>query len=169
MIFETERLYVTKWKPKDLYSLHELYNDPAIKALIQPTLTLEETRSIFERQLDHYSRNIPFGRYFIVEKATGKFVGLLLLKNGLEAASVEIGYSIIKECWKKGYATEIVKESIPWLFDTRGFTSIFGITAGNNENSKNVLVKCGFVAGETFVENDEEMNIFSLLKEDVLV
>ena len=47
MIFETERLYVTKWKPRDLNALHELYNDTAIKEFILPRLTIEETRLHF--------------------------------------------------------------------------------------------------------------------------
>ena len=169
MIFETERLYVTKWKPRDLNALHELYNDTAIKEFILPQLTLEETRSIFENQLNLYSGDAPFGRYFIVEKSSDRFVGLLLLKKDSKKPGVEIGYSIIKSCWNRGYATEIVKEGIEWLFESEGFTSIYAITGSNNKNSRNVLFKCGFFPEETFFENGEEMNLFELVKEDVLV
>ena len=135
MIFETERLYVTKWKPRDLNALHELYNDPAIKELILPQLTIEETRCIFENQLNHYRRHSPFGRYFIVEKLSNKFIGLLLFKKDNKKTGVEIGYSLIKNHWKKGYATEIVKESIAWIFDSKGFSSISAITGLYNKNS----------------------------------
>ena len=82
---------------------------------------------------------------------------------------MEIGYSLIKNYWKKGYATEIVKESIAWIFESKGFSSIYAITGLNNENSKNVLLKCGFLPEENFTENGEEMNLFELVKEDVLV
>ena len=169
MIFETERLYVTKWKPRDLNALHELYNDAAIKEFILPKLTMAETRSIFENQLSHYSGHTPYGRYFIVEKLSNKFIGILLFKKDNKKAGVEIGYSIIKNYWKCGYATEVVKESIAWLFESKGFTSIYAITGSRNENSKNVLVKCGFLPEKEFIENGEEMNLFELLKEDILV
>ena len=169
MLFETKRLYVTKWKPKDLHALHELYNDPAIKEFILPQLTIEETRCIFENQLNHYSRHSPFGRYFIVEKLTNKFIGLLLFKKDNKKTGVEIGYSLIKNHWKKGYATEIVKESIAWIFDSKGFSSIYAITGLYNDNSKNVLLKCGFLPKENITENGEEMNLFGLLKEDISV
>jgi len=167
MLFETDRLYVTRWKPRDLHALHELYNDTAIKEFILPLLTIEETRFIFEKQLDHYSMHFPFGRYFIVEKLSNKFIGLLLFKKGQEKSGVEIGYSLIKNYWKKGYATEIVKESINWIFNGNGFSSISAITELNNENSKNVLLKCGFLSIENFIENGEEMNLFGILKEDI--
>ena len=51
MIFETERLYVTKWERRDLNALYELFNDDAIKEFILPQLTIEETTHIFEEQL----------------------------------------------------------------------------------------------------------------------
>ncbi|MEP6951473.1 MAG: GNAT family N-acetyltransferase [Ginsengibacter sp.] len=169
MIFETKRLCVTRWKPRDLNALHELYNDTAIKEFILPLLTIEETRCIFEDQLNDYTGNFPFGRYFIVEKLSNKFIGLLLFKKDSKKKGVEIGYSLIKKYWKKGYATEIVKESIAWIFESKGFSSIYAVTGLYNENSKNVLLKCGFLPGENFIENGEEMNLFGLMKEDVLV
>ena len=78
MIFETKRLYVTKWQPRDLKALHELYNDPALREFILPKSTLDETRHIFENQLNLYKSNFPFGRYFIVEKCSDKFITSLL-------------------------------------------------------------------------------------------
>lgn len=164
MIFETKRLYVTKWHACDLKALHELYNDPAIKEFILPKLTLEETRHIFENQLNCYRSHFPFGRYFIVEKCSNKFIGLLLLKKDNKKTGVEIGYSLIKNEWQKGYATEIVKESIHWIFQQDRFLSISAITELHNENSQNVLLKCGFYREKNFTENGEEMNLFELLK-----
>jgi [ribosomal protein S5]-alanine N-acetyltransferase len=165
MIFETERLYVTRWKPRDLNALHELYNDPAIKEFILPQLTIEETRHIFEDQLSLYGSHFPFGRYFIVEKLSNHFIGLLLLRKHNRKNEVEIGYSLVKNHWKKGYATEVVRKSIDWLFDSKQFSSIYAITGLNNENSKNVLLKCGFHPDKICIENGEEMNVFSLFKD----
>jgi RimJ/RimL family protein N-acetyltransferase len=66
MIFETERLYVSRWKKEDLESLYQLFNDEAIKEFILPKLTMQETNHIFEEQLKNYESDFPFGRYFIV-------------------------------------------------------------------------------------------------------
>ena len=162
MIFETERLYVTRWERDDLQALHELYNDIAIKESISPQLTIEETKSIFEKQIILYKNNSPFGRYFIVEKFTNKFIGILLFKKDDDKKGVEIGYSLKKNKWKKGYATEVVKESINWIFESKGFSSMYAITGSQNENSKNVLLKCGFISKEYFTEDGEDLNLFSL-------
>lgn len=168
MIFETERLYVTKWKPKDLNALHALYNDPSNKDFIFPQPDIEETKKIFDTQLTHYNKNFPYGRYFIVEKLSNDFIGLLLFKKSNNKTGVEIGYSLIKNKWQKGYATEIVKESINWIFKSNRFSSIHAKTGKNNKNSKNVLLKCGFVSCENINEDGEEVNVFSVLKKKLL-
>lgn len=166
MIFETKRLYVTKWKSTDLKALHEIYGDSANKKSIVPVLTIEETKSIFDKQLSLYEDHAPFGRYFIVEKLSNKFIGLLLFRKDNDKSGVEIGYSLIENYWKKGYATEVVKESITWMFETKGFSTMYAITDPENENSKNVLLKCGFLRKENLLEDGEEMNFYSLIKEE---
>ena len=162
MIFETERLYVTEWKAEDLKSLYELFNDVAIKEFILPRLTIEETTHIFEEQLKDYGSNVPFGRYFIVEKKNNEYIGLLLLKEIKNKAGIEIGYSFKKKHWNKGYATEIVEESINWLFAQKKFTNIQAITETDNINSQHVLLKCGFIQEENFIEDGKEMSLFKL-------
>lgn len=162
MIFETERLFVDKWKAGDLKTLHELFGDEAIKELILPKLTVEETLHIFEEQLIDYDEHLPFGRYFIYEKLNNQAIGLLLIKKDKKKVGVEIGYSLKKEHWNKGYATEIVQESIYWLIEHKKISNIYAVTETDNINSHNVLFKCGFIQQENFIEDGKEMSLFGL-------
>lgn len=162
MIFETERLYVRRWMVEDLDILYDLFNDVAIKEFILPTLTIEETSHIFKQQLLDYDVNFPFGRYFIVEKSASEFIGLFLLKENEDKAGIEIGYSLKKEHWNRGYATEIVKESLSWLSAMKKFTTIYGVTETGNTNSQHVLLKCGFIRQENFIEEGKEMSLFTM-------
>ena len=167
MLFETERLYVIKWKKENLNSLYELFNDEATKEFILPKLTIEETQHIFEQQLNDYESNFPFGRYFIVEKESNRFIGLLLLKEMNSSSDVEIGYSLIKDAWKKGYATEVVDEGINYLFGLHTFSTIYAVTDTRNINSQRVLDKCGFLYNPS-MQNDAGEYYFSLSKEDTI-
>ncbi len=89
-------------------------------------------------------------------------MGILLFKRDNKKPGVEIGYSLKKNHWKKGYATEVVKESINWIFESKGFYSMYAITTSKNESSKKVLLRCGFLPGELFTEHGEDLNLFSL-------
>lgn len=163
MLFETKRLYVTRWEKENLNSLYELFNDEAAKEFILPKLTIEETEHIFESQLNDYESNFPYGRYFIVEKESNDFIGLLLIKETDGKSNVEIGYTLIKDHWKKGYATEIVQEGVNWLFGLNKFSTISAITDTDNINSQNVLYKCGFSHNNLMEDFQHEIN-FSLSK-----
>ena len=165
MLFETDRLYVVKWKKEDLTALFDLFNDTAIKEFIAPKLTLEETEHIFQSQLLDYEKTGISGRYFIVEKSSGNFIGLLLLKYVDRDCTVEIGYSLIKEQWKKGYATEVVNETVNWLFAEKGFVKICGVTELENIDSQNVLLKAGFTRQKDILEDDRWMSYFLLERE----
>lgn len=167
MLFETERLYVAKWKTENLSALYELFNDAGIKKFIAPKLTIEETEHIFQNQLLEYKKDCVFGRYFIVEKSSDKYIGLLLLKDLDNNHTVEIGYSLIKEAWNKGYATEVVNETTQWLFNEKDFSGVCAITELDNFDSQNVLIKAGFERQKDFEEEGRRMTYFLKSKHEL--
>jgi len=166
MIFETERLLVRKWHPDDLYELHNLYADSAITEYIAPPLTIAETRRIFDEQLIQYNIETQTGRYFIVDKENNRYIGTFLLRRNEESNAVEIGYALIKKEWGKGYATEIVRQGVDYVFNSTPFEVIHAYTEQPNINSKNVLVKCGFTQQVNAIEYGTELNLFSIEKEN---
>ena len=166
MIFETERLLVRKWHPDDLYELHNLYADSAITEYIAPPLTIAETRRIFDEQLIQYNIETQTGRYFIVDKENNRYIGTFLLRRNEEINAVEIGYALIKKEWGKGYATEIVRQGVDYVFNSTPFEVIHAYTEQPNIGSKNVLVKCGFTQQVNAIEYGTELNLFSIEKEN---
>ncbi len=162
MLFETDRLYVRQWQNNDLQNLHRLYSDKAIMQYIRPVLTIEETKQIFDKQIAEYSEGDYVGRYLIIEKNSNSFVGIFLLRKPENNDGVEIGYAFRLEDWGKGFATEIVKKSIQYIFNTTIFSSIYAFTDLQNVNSKNVLIKAGFTFLENIIEDGEELHVFSL-------
>ena len=164
MIFETERLLVRQWEPEDLHKLHSLFADAAIIELIGPPLTLAETRQIFDEQLLQYNIDLQTGRYCIIDKENNHFIGTFLLRKNEKSDAVEIGYAFRKKEWGKGYATEIVKRGVDYIFSSTEFEVIYAYTELPNLNSKKVLVKCGFRQQVNAVEFGMELNLFSIEK-----
>ena len=164
MIFETDRLYVRQWQNTDLQNLHQLYGDKAIMEYIRPILTIEETKKIFDKQIAEYSADQYVGRYLIIEKSCNSFVGIFLLRKPENRDGVELGYAFRLQDWGKGFATEIVKEGVQYIFTTTDFSSIYAFTDMKNVNSKNVLIKSGFTLLENITEDGERLNVFFLDK-----
>ncbi len=164
MIFETDRLYVRRWQDTDLQNVHRLYSDRAIMEYIRPVLTIEETKQIFDKQITEYSASQYVGRYLILEKNSNSFVGIFLLRKPENRDGIEIGYAFRLQDWGKGFATEIVKEGVQYIFTATEFSSIYAFTGMQNVNSKNVLIKSGFTFLENIIEDGEELKVFSLDK-----
>jgi ribosomal-protein-alanine N-acetyltransferase len=164
MIFETKRLFVRHWQQADLQNLHDLYSDTAIMEYIRPVLTLEETTQIFNAQIDQYNIDKYLGRYVIVEKKSNSFAGIFLLRKPVDRVGVEIGYAFRKQDWGKGFATEIVKAAVRYIFTSTNFSSIHAYTDRRNINSKKVLEKSGLTYLENIIEDGKALEVFSLDK-----
>lgn len=57
---------------------------------------------------------------------------------------VEIGYSVLPEWQRRGYATEIVNTLVSHASSFKKINSIVAHTSPENEASKKVLISCGF-------------------------
>ena len=75
----------------------------------------------------------------------GKTVGDACFKGLPENGRPEIGYGINADEQNKGYATEAVRALCSWALSQEKVVAVEAETDPNNEKSKRVLFKCGFV------------------------
>ena len=63
-----------------------------------------------------------FAMFSVFEKSTGRWVGRLgpWMPEGWPGP--EIGWSIVRDCWGRGYAVEGAIATTNWAFDTLGWT-----------------------------------------------
>ena len=64
--------------------------------------------------------------------------------KGLEDTNPEIGYGILDEFQRNGYATEAVKLAVKWAFEQPKIVAVEAETDPDNVASQKVLAKCGF-------------------------
>lgn len=104
----------------------------------------------FCREQSGYTE-FPIGRWvqvFIEERETGAPVGDIGLGLDVDGDGVlEIGYSIHRDHWGKGYATEAVRAVIPVVAEAIGATRVKAEIDARNPASGKVLTKLGFEAG----------------------
>lgn len=97
-----------------------------------------------EKQLTRYKEN-KYGLQVLLDKKTGKFIGQcgLLLQNVDGKLELEVGYHIMREHWKKGYAIEAAKLFKEYGFKNKQADSIISIIHHQNFRSQNVAIKNG--------------------------
>lgn len=100
-----------------------------------------------------------FESWLIIKKNSLEIIGDLGFK-GFDATegNIDIGYGIIKEERKKGYATEAVTTLIQWAFSNEMVKEITARCLLDNTSSIELLKKCRFTA----INKDNEMLYWSL-------
>ena len=153
---ETERLLLREIVPSDEKGFYELDSDPEVHRYLgnKPVKSIEQIREVIEFIRQQYVDN-GIGRWAIIEKTSGEFVGWTGLKLVKEQTNnhrdyFDLGYRLLRKYWGKGIATETAVASLDFGFNVLGVTEIYAMADCQNFASNNVLRKIGLNFIDTF-------------------
>ena len=69
--------------------------------------------------------------------------GLIYINFDKKDEQIENGYVFHKKYWSKGYETEVAKDFIKWVFNTKHLSKIVACCKEEDIASSNVMKKCG--------------------------
>ena len=165
-VFDTERLMVRHYTEADGDNFFLLNGDPRVMRYIRPVKSREQT-DLFLAEVIQYSKNNPaYGRMAVYEKQSGIFVGSFAIIPLEGTIHMQVGYSLLPPYWGKGFATELTKAGIIYVFTQTNLEEIFGVTESGNIDSQKVLLKSGFIWHSSIMEGTKELYRFLLLKKD---
>jgi len=156
MQLETERLVLRKPRPEDVEGLLGTYGDPEVMRYIAggDPWTRERTRRALERWLRYWDDD-GFG-LFVIEDAEGRLLGDCGLlpwdsrtwstgsrKALREHAEVEIGWTLARAHWGRGYATEAGRAIVALAFGDLDLPRLISLIQPGNERSIRVATKLG--------------------------
>ena len=84
-----------------------------------------------------------FSMFSVIEKSSGDWIGRMGPWQPQDWPGTEVGWSIAREAWGKGYAPEAAAASIAWAFDQLGWDEVIHTIDPENVNSKAVAAKLG--------------------------
>lgn len=84
-----------------------------------------------------------FAMFSVIEKATGEWVGRVGPWQPEGWPGTEVGWSIVRDRWGRGYAPEAAIAAIDWSFDHLGWSEVIHTIAPENTNSSAVAAKLG--------------------------
>jgi ribosomal-protein-alanine N-acetyltransferase len=165
IIFETERLIVRQFTDADYDNYFSLHGNPEVMQYIRAAQTREEANAKFEETVLNVEAHPFMGRWAVLEKATGNFIGsFVMIPIPDELEKTQLGYSFLPEHWGKGYATEVTKEGVNYFYDRTPLTEIYGVTETPNVGSQKVLLKAGFKPFGMKMEGEKELQVYILKK-----
>lgn len=132
---------------KDLPLLSRLLN-AQIPAGWPPPLTADAFEPLAEEITNDPAMAPWLFRYWVRQSADPSqrvLVGLGGFKGRPISGTVAIGYSVLEQYQRQGFATEAVSCMVGWAFEQQGVTRVIGETFPELKASIRVLEKNGFV------------------------
>jgi ribosomal-protein-alanine N-acetyltransferase len=172
---ETEHLILRELVPSDIDGMFELDSNYEVHKYLgnKPIKSKTESEKYIQSVREQY-RDLGIGRWAVIEKSSGDFMGWSGLKfNTGEKEALngkqdfyDIGYRFIPRYWGKGYATESALMALDYGFKIKEYKIITGIALIDNIGSNKVLEKIGLNHIEDFKYEDTEACWYELNIED---
>ena len=140
----TPRLALRRVTPDDLDWLAALYSDPDVMRYLGGVKDRTKAEEILNtRILQYYDEHPGFGVWMTVERATGTRLGCHLLNHIRGESIVQVGFTLAKSAWGKGFGTEMASAVLRYGFVDMKVPRIAGMASLQNHASQRVLLKIG--------------------------
>lgn len=140
-ILTTERVILRPIKLTDAKDMFEYASDlETTRYVFAKHHSIKETQDIIAKDFLF----APLGKFAIELKSTHKMIGTISYNRMNEELKVaEIGYTLNKDFWSKGFMTEILATLITYGFEVFGFNKLLAVFDETNIASSKVIQKCG--------------------------
>lgn len=157
MQIETERVVLRLPRLADADAAAEHLTDPEVMRFIGrggATEAREDCAGVVQRWLDRWEAN-GFGQFAVERRDDGRFlgrVGLLVWDRttwepstlrDASAPEIELGWTLAREHWGRGYATESASAVRDWAFDGLAVERLVSIVHPDNAASVRVAERLG--------------------------
>lgn len=166
-MFETERLLVRHFQVSDLDAFAELCADPEVLRYVGDgtILSRDDVKHWIEVCQQRYAAR-GYGTSAVFERATGEFVGYCGVVRAPGNDFDELIYVFHRSAWGQGYATEVGRAMLGYVFAHSSLSEIYATIHADNRTSRKVAAKLGMMVEKQITEPDGEPVVFYVISRD---
>jgi RimJ/RimL family protein N-acetyltransferase len=140
---ETDRLLMRGWREEDLEPYAALMADPGVQRYLEgrPYDRWESWRSMALHAGHWVLRGHGF--WVVERRDSGEFVGRVGLWRPEGWPGLEVGWTLARAHWGRGYATEAGAAALGHAFEALGAERVLSVIHPENEPSKRVAERLG--------------------------
>ena len=171
---ETPRLTLRRLEMRDAPDIFDYGRDPLVAkhVLWDAYTSVGEARGYVRYMIRKYRAGEP-SSWGIVEKETGRVVGTIgYMWYQRDNNACEVGYSLARRCWNRGYMTEALRAVIRYSFETLCVHRVEAQHETDNAASGAVMRKCGMqkegtLRGRLLNKGKYvDVDVYAILRED---
>src|SRR6266536_5448839 len=141
---ETQRLLMRWFREGDFAQFKRVCQDPEVMRFLgdgRPMTDLEVWRQMATFMGHWYFRG--YGIWAVEERLTGKLVGRIGFMSPLGWPGFELGWTLARDSWGKGYATEGAQRALAYAFTELGRDHVISLIDSANVASARVAERLG--------------------------
>ena len=147
---ETERLVLRAAGAQDVDAFAAMMANPDVARFIAPApMTRAEAWRSLSSAIGHWTLR-GYGTWVVERKEDGAFIGRVGLMNPEGWPGVEVGWTLDKPFWGKGFATEAAACAMRYGFLTQPVDRLISLIDPENKASQAVALRLGETKGERY-------------------
>ena len=153
---ETDRLLLRQQQLSDAPALFELRTNPDVMRYIERPRpeTVKESEAFVQMVNENFSKGMNLIWAITFKEKPEQLIGNLgYWRTDLANYRAELGYILHPDHWRKGILSEALKAVIDFGFNTVGLNSICANINPENDASRQLLLKHGFIKEAYFRED----------------
>jgi RimJ/RimL family protein N-acetyltransferase len=161
---ETERLKLRMWRESDLDDYAELTADPLVMRYLQPgrpPFTRADAWRSIAFFMGHWQLR-GYGHWAVEEKTSGRMIGRIGFLNPEGWPGFEIGWTLARHAWGKGYATEGGRRALEYAFTALDRRHVISLIHPENTASMRVAERLGEKPEGTALINDMDVLVYGV-------
>jgi len=164
----TARLRLRPFEPGDFDTVHAIYADPDVMRWVGHGAhrSPAETRSALRGYADAIAIR-GYGFVAVVERATGDLIGDAGLHPlGGRGPDIEVGYTLARRAWGRGYGSEAARVLVEHAFFRLGAPRVVAQVEPDNRASRHVLEKLGMTERATRIAHGRPHLLYGVERQD---
>jgi RimJ/RimL family protein N-acetyltransferase len=167
---QTDRLLLRGLRQEDFDVYARFMADPEVtRYTVGDPLTRTDAWRSLAVMIGHWTLR-GYGMWAVERKSDGVLVGRVGLWNPEGWPGLEVGWTLGKEFWGQGYATEAARAARDFAFVTQDIVRLLSVIDSRNRASQRVAERLGETCGEEhmieFQGKHFTTNIWSISRED---
>jgi RimJ/RimL family protein N-acetyltransferase len=159
---ETERLTLRMWREDDFEDYAHICADADVmRYLGGKPLTRHEAWRHMAFLIGHWHL-LGYGHWAVEEKASGRVIGRLGFLNPEGWPGFEIGWTLGRESWGKGYASEAAQRALRYAFTEMNREHVISLIHPDNKASIKVAERLGETLEGRMELFDHEVLIYGI-------
>jgi RimJ/RimL family protein N-acetyltransferase len=143
----TDRLLLRQRREEDVPAILAMAADPEVVRFIgdgQVPEPIEHEMRVRACVDTDFGVGLGYWSVFLRNRPSD-YLGSVVLSPVPDAADIELSYSLRRDAWGRGFATEAARAGLDWGFQARGLTETVALVYPDNLRSQRVIAKLGFV------------------------